>query len=263
MSTTNRQLALVNLSTGESFDMSEYSLRSKKQDEAYKRIQYYQYDKRLFSFADMDTIKFIISNVSTVHCGYLLILQCYMEFGTGKLTLTRKEMPKAVGMSESTFIRFWKVMQSYGIITDKGGEFYMNPYFHFRQQPQHNQVIKVFTTKLKQLKEVVTASELGFLYKLLPFVHYDTNMICADPVTEPENIQFLNKTQIALLVGMEEKKASKILDKLRKIGVIAETIRQDDKRDRIFTLNPYIFYRKKGRPDHTLRGLFASTPYGK
>jgi hypothetical protein len=88
-------------------------------------------------------------------------------------------------------------------------------------------------------------------------------MICAEPFTEPEKIQFLNKTQIAILVGMDEKKTSKMLDKLRKIGVVAETIRQDDKRDHIFTLNPYIFYRKKAYPDDTLRGLFASTPYNK
>ncbi|MDQ1146598.1 hypothetical protein QE429_003425 [Bacillus sp. SORGH_AS 510] len=259
MATENRKL--VDVSTGEYFDMGEYYLRARASDEAFKQI--INKDNRHFSFADMDTIKFIISNVSTVHCGYLMILQCYMEYGTGKLKLTRNEMPKAVSTSKSTFNRFWKVMINYGIIIEKNGGFYVNPYFHFRQQPQHNRVIKLFTTMIKQLIHELSASELGFLYKLLPFVHYDTNMICADPFTEPENIQFLNKTQIALLVGMDEKKTSKQLDKLRKIGVVAETIRQDDKRDRIFTLNPYVFYRKKGRPDDTLRGLFASTPYGK
>ncbi|CRK80389.1 hypothetical protein [Neobacillus massiliamazoniensis] len=250
--------------TGEilrTFDSDKHYIRAKTSDDAYK--QYISQDNRHFSFADMDTTKFIISNISTVHCGYLLILQCYMEYGTGKLKLARKEMPKAVGMSESTFIRFWKVMLNYGIITEKNGEFYVNPYFHFRQQPQHNRVIKLFFTPLKQLIGKLTASELGFLYKLLPYVHYDTNMICVDPFTEPEDIQFLNKTQIALLVGMDEKKTSKLLEKLRKIGVVAETIRQDDKRDRIFTMNPYVFYRKKGYPDDTLRGLFSSTSYCK
>lgn len=172
-----------------------------------------------------------------------------MEYGTGKLKLIRKEMSKAVGTSESNFNRVWKVILSYGIITEKNGEFFVNPHFHFRQQQQHNRVIKLFTTTLRELKDKLTASELGFLYNLLPYVHYDTNMICADPFTEPENIKFLNKTQIALLVDMDEKKTAKQLDKLRKIGVVAETIRQDDRRDRIFTLNPYVFYRKKGGPD--------------
>ncbi|WP_245640437.1 helix-turn-helix domain-containing protein [Neobacillus massiliamazoniensis] len=247
--------------TGELYDMDQYYLRAKSSDEAFK--QFITKDNRHFSFADMDTIKIIISNVSTVHCGYLLILLCYMEYESGRLKLTRKELPRALGTSESTFIRLWKEMYSYGIISEKNGEFYVNPYFHFSGQPKHNRVIKLFKTTLKQLKDQLTASELGFLYKLLPYVHYDTNMICANPFTDPENIQFLNKTQIALLVGMDEKKTSKLLDKLRKIGVIAETIRQDDRRDRIFTMNPYVFFRKRGQPDDTLCGLFASTPYGK
>lgn len=261
MTTISR--SLVDPTTGELYDMSEYSLRSKKQDEAYKRIQYYQQDNRHFSFADMENIKIVISNVKTVDCGYLLILQCYMEYGTGKLTISRKEMQKVLGISRATFQRFWATMDIHGIIFEDNGEFYVKPDFHFRQQPNHNRVIKLFTTTLKQLKDVLKPAELGFLYKLLPYVHYDTNMICADPFTEPENIQFLNKTQIALLVGMDEKKTSKLLDKLRKIGIVAETIRQDDKRDRIFTLNPYVFYRKKGKPDCTLRSLFAAAPYNK
>lgn len=252
--------------TGEiicTIDFEKQYIRARSSDEAYKRKQYYMQDNRHFSFADMENIREVIFNVSTVHCGYLLILQCYMEFGTGKLTISRREMPKIIGASKSTFIRFWTVMLGHGIINEKNGEFYVNLYFHFRQQQKHNRVIKLFTTKLRQLKAELTAAELGFLYKLLPYVHYDTNMICADPFTTPENILFLNKTQISLLVELEEKKASKNLDKLRKIGVIAETIRQDDKRDRIFTLNPYLFYRKRGQPDDTLRGLFASTLYFK
>jgi DNA-binding MarR family transcriptional regulator len=261
MSTNNKQL--VDTTTGEIYDMSEYYLRAKSSDEAFKRKQFYLQDNRHFSFADMENIKEVISNVSTVHCGYLLILQCFMEYGTGKLKLTRKEMPKAVGASESTFIRFWTEVRSNGIVTVYNCEFYINPRFHFRCKSKSDRVIKLFTTTLKQLEDELKPSELGFLYKLLPYVYYDTNMICVDPFTEPGEIQFLNKSQIALLVEMEEKKTSKMLDKLRKAGVIAETIRQDDKRDRIFTLNPYLFYRKKGKPDVTLRGLFASTPYNK
>jgi hypothetical protein len=254
---------LIDLTTGEILDFGDYYLRSKKQDEAYKRIQYYQQDNRHFTFADMENIKVIISNVSTVHCGYLLILQCYMELETGKLKLPKSEIPKVIGSSLSTFKRFWGEMIKHRIITVDNGEFIISPKFHFRWKAEGRHVIKLFITTLKRLKEELSAAELGFLYKLLPYVHYDTNMICADPYSSPEKIQFLNISGIALIVDMEEKKASKNLDKLRKIGVIAETIRQDDKRDRIFTLNPYVFYRKKGRPDDTLRGLFASTPYNK
>jgi hypothetical protein len=194
---------LVDTTTGEIYDMNEYSLRSRIQDEAYKRIQYDQHqDNRHFSFADMENIKEVISNLSNVHCGYLMILQCQMEFRTGKLNITRKEMAKAVGTSEATFKRFFSEIQRNGIVTKSDGEYYINPKFHFRQQANSDHVIKLFTTPLKQLKDELKPAELGFLYKLLPYVHYDTNMICANPFVVPEPIQFLNKSMISELVDM-------------------------------------------------------------
>jgi hypothetical protein len=264
MGINNHNALIIDQGTGEILkviDWDTHYIRAKTQDEAYKRKQFAMKDNRHFSFADMQHIKEVISNISTVHCGYLLILQCFMEYRTGKLTLKRKEMPKAVGTSESTFIRFWNEVRSHGIVIEKKGEYYVNPRFHFRSEAKSDRVIKLFTTTLKQLRNDLKPAELGFLYKLLPYVHFETNMICADPFTAPEDIQFLNKSQIAELVEMEEKKTSKMLDKLRKSGVIAETIRGEDKRVRLFTLNPYVFYRRKGQPDDTLRNMFASTPY--
>jgi hypothetical protein len=248
------------------FELDDYYLRAKASDAAYKRLRLNkQRDNRHFSFTHMENIREVISNVSAVHCGYLLILQCFMEFGTGKLTLTRKEMPKAVGTSESTFNRFWRVVRSRGIVTLTNGEWYINPRYHFRQQAKSDRVIKLFTTTILQLMEAdkMKPAELGFLYKLLPYVHYETNMICSDPFVAIQDIQFLNAAAIAELVGMEPKETRKTLDKLRKAGVVAETIRRDDKRDRLFTLNPFVFYRKKGQPDDALRGLFEATRYVK
>lgn len=192
----NRQL--VDTATGEVYDMGEYYLRSRASDDAYK--QFIVQDNRHFSFADMENIREVISCISTVHCGYLLILQCYMEMDTGKLKLTTKQIPSVIGSSTSTFKRFWCEMKKFGIIIAYKGEYYVNPRFHFRGKAEGKRVIKLFLTNLKRLRDDITPSELGFLYKLLPYVHYDTNMICADPFTEPENIQFLNKSQIALLV---------------------------------------------------------------
>lgn len=54
-------------------------------------------------------------------------------------------------------------------------------------------------------------------------------MICADPFTEPENIEFLNKTQIAELVEMDADKTYKMLNKLHKLESLqrrAEAIRE-------------------------------------
>jgi hypothetical protein len=251
-------MELVDRSTGELIDMDKFYLRSRKSDEAFRRIKETQTDNRHFSFANMDNIPEIIQLLSNVHCGYLLILQSYVEFCTGKIKISRKQMPKALGKSEATFKRFWSVVCDNGIISNNNGEYYMNERYHFRQRTKSQRVIKIFFTPLKQLREVLQPAELGFIYKLLPFVDYSTNMICCDPTAYSEDIRFLNKTQIASLVGMEQKKAFKILDKLRDARVIVETPNRNNKRDRSYTLNPYVFYRKSGKPDESLHRLFAS-----
>lgn len=50
-------IQIFDRATGEIFDMNEYYLRSRKQDEAYKRHMYYVRDNRHFSFADMENIR--------------------------------------------------------------------------------------------------------------------------------------------------------------------------------------------------------------
>ena len=249
-------------------DMEEGKFYSKEQLEAITKEKAKRDDKRHFSFTYMENIKEVISNLSTIHLGYLLQLQCHMEFGTGFLigkdgtVMTKKvDIEHTLGITNSTNKRLCKVLENNGILEEIEGKYCINPTYHFRGQVQEKKVIKLFTTTLKQLCEVLKPAELGFLYKLLPYVHYETNMVCINPhEVDPTKIEFLNIKAIAQLVDMEEKKVSKLLTKLRK-GLIVAEVRRQDKKNIFFVLNPYIFYRKSGKPDDTLRGMFAASPY--
>jgi hypothetical protein len=260
------KLFVVSEETGEIIttfnSRTHYLLRARASDDGHKRHLNKQSDKRYFSFADIQNVPEVIDKLNTVHLGYLLILQSYIDFD-GKITLSRKQMPKALGTSDSTFQRFLSVIRAHGIITELNGEYYVNKRYHYRGAATSNGVIKLFTTQLRHVSHELQPSELGFLYKLLPYVHYDTNMICHDPAATEAEIHFLNKTKIAALVGMDRKQTYKTLDKLKQVGVVAETVREGNKRDHRYTLNPYIFFRKSGTPDETLRGLFAKTSYNK
>lgn len=264
------ELGLVNLKTGEivrELDKGD-KVVSKEQSESYKRHLDKVNDKRHFSFAFMENIKELIPKLSNVHLGYLLKLQCYMEFGTGVLIgedgkgMTKKiEIQSALNISKDVNKRFSKALEDNGVLEKVNGKYRVNPAYHFRGKIKEEMVIKLFTTTLKQLCEVLKPAEIGFLYKLLPYIHYETNMICFDPnVIEPYDIEFLNVKAIAQLIGMEEKKVSTLLTKLRKASIVAE-VRRENKKNIFFVLNPYVFYRKSGFPDDTLRGMFISSPY--
>ncbi|MEI4622137.1 hypothetical protein KFD70_19165 [Bacillus pfraonensis] len=253
---------------GEDIINPQSQVISENQKQAYKNKLEKERDNRHFSFADMENIKEVISKLTNIQLGYLLKLQCHMEFGTGFLigkdgaVMTKKvDIEHTLGVTNSTNKRLCKALESNGILEEVEGGYRINPTYHFRGQVQEQKIIKLFTTTLKHLCEVLKPAEIGFLYKLLPYVHYETNMVCINPhEVDPTKIEFLNIKAIAQLVDMEEKKVSTLLTKLRK-GLIVAEVRRQDKKNIFFVLNPYIFYRKSGKPDDTLRGMFAASPY--
>ena len=246
-----------------------YKVVSLHQSEALKRILNYGKDRRHFSFAHMQNIREVIARMSTVNCGRLLMLIGHIDFETGVLVnergkpMDKNDMREVVKLSERAFRDFFRTMTENDIIQElENGQYRINPQYHFVGKLDDDKAVKAFTAAVRKLADVLKPAELGFVYKLLPHVHYSTNMICLDPFEpDPRRIQFLNAKRIAEVVGMDEKETVKILKRLRKAGVLAETRREDDKRDVLFIVNPFIFYRKKGRPDETLRAMFSAHPY--
>lgn len=246
-----------------------YHIISDRQYEAIKAINNRGKDRRHFSFAHMRNIRDVIARLSTVNCGRLLILTGYINYRTGILVsergraLNKKQMREVVGLGERAFRDFYQTMTDNDIIQEiEGGQFRINPQYHFAGKVGDGEVVKAFTTAIRKLAAVLRPAELGFVYKLLPHVHYETNMICADPFeVDPQNVRFYNVRGIAELVEMNEDATRRVLNKLRKAGVLAETRRKDDLRDVFFILNPYVFYRRKGRPDKTLKTMFASSQF--
>lgn len=232
-------------------------------------------DRRHFSFTHMLNIKELTDGLSNKYCGYILKLQPCIQFRTGLLVeggkedgkpLTRKAIAKLLKVSPRTVNTVIEELTLYSIIFEESnGSFSINDSYHFRKKAGANAevVIKTFFTTLNKLN--LKPAELGFLYKLLPYVHYNTNIICADPFQEiPSNVRFLNEKQIGELLGMSESKTKEMLSKLRKAGAIGEFIRHEqDQREKLTVMNPYIFYRKNGKPDNTLAALFSSGAWDK
>jgi hypothetical protein len=249
-------------------DPLTHDVTSKKQKEGYKRQLEKGKDRRYFTFAYMESLLEVISSLSNVHLGYLLHLQCYIDLHTGFLrdkenkVITKKvDIQKTLGIPAKTNQRLCKALEDNGILQVVDGKYRINPKYHFKGQAHDQKIIKLFSTTLKRLCETINPAELGFLYKLLLYVHMKTNMICINPFEkEPEKIEFLNVKCIAELVDMEQKKVVALLSRLRKSKIVVESVRED-KRNTFITLNPFIFYRRSGQPDDTLKGHFASSPY--
>jgi hypothetical protein len=258
-------LRIYNEHTGEILG-PDYYVRNRKQDEAYRKQLNHGKDTRHFSFTHMLNIREITDHLSNVYCGYIVMLQPYIQWQTNVLIddngpMKRKELAKVLRVSARTTKTVVNVLKDLAIINElEDGTFTINDRYHFRKKAGNDVdvLIKTFFTALKSLN--LKPAEFGFLYRLLPYVHYDTNIICEDPFVEtPSEIRFLNEKQIGELIGMSDSKTKALLSKLRKATAIGEFIRQEgDSRDKLTVLNPYVFYRKNGKPDGTLAAMFGA-----
>src|SRR5690606_32536787 len=108
--------------------------------------------------------------------------------------MSKTQMREVVGLSERAFRDFYRTMTENDIIQEvEDGKYRINPQYHFAGKTDSVEVVKAFTSAVRKLAGRLRPSELGFVYKLLPHVHFATNMICADPFEpDPTKIRFLN-----------------------------------------------------------------------
>ena len=255
----NSRLRVVDTDTGE-ISVDHYA-RHRKQDEAYAKQKHGR--RAEFTFTDMENITQVIEAIDDKHCGYLLYLQCFIAYDgllvnavRDKTPMTKRDIQRTVSLGKSAFYEFYGAMVANGIITEKDGGFYVNPAYHFRGSTSNQHVIKTFSTKVKSLYNGRNAKQLGFVYKLLPFIHLETNTVCNNPYErDVAKICEMSTKGIVEITGVSEKTVYNYLRKM-KLGeefVFAEIRRGKTK---YYKLNPFIFYRKSGAPDATLREIF-------
>jgi hypothetical protein len=254
--------SMLNRETGEIREFEEFQSAKQRQAEGYARkLDGRKHD---FTFTDMRNIHDVIGKIDDKHCGYLLYLQCFISYDGvlvstdhDKVPMTKADIQAVVGLKNTAFKEFFRSMAANNIIFEnENGSYSVNPEYHFKGRIDNPHVIRSFTTKVRELYTGRNANKLGFIYKLLPYVHLETNTICANPYEKGvENIHQLSKSQIAVLTGVSEKTVFSYLRSM-KLGdefVFAEIRRGNE---RYYKLNPFIFYRKQGRPDATLREMF-------
>ncbi|MEC1155029.1 hypothetical protein [Cytobacillus horneckiae] len=264
------EFALLNKTTGEISDLKQGdTIISKEEKERRKRFTLYNRDKRHFSFGKMERIKDVSLKLDTKKCGYILKLIPFMEYGTGyllredgKVMATKTDLGKGLGVKKVSSRN--QIIDSLSNVSalklDEKG-YKLNPDLHIKGAVNGKELIKLFSTTLKKLSNDLQPAQLGYLYKLLPFVHYETNLICINPhEEETEKIEYLNQKAIIEILGIDNTDANKFLRKCHKNGILFEGSTMD-RRERKYYVNPYLFFRKKGYPDKTLESMFASSPY--
>jgi hypothetical protein len=242
----------------------DYQISSRKKAYAYRELSKNSREQPSYTCSNINSIKEVIRTIEEKHCGYLLYLQCFMDFGgllikgsKYKEPMNKNDIRKVLNLGRTTFSTFFNTMIKNDIIHQEGGYFRVNTKFHWKGESKVTNLIRSYTTTLKELYKSVTAKDLGFIYKLLPYVHKETNFLCENPIEKnPLLIRPLNKKNIARIVGVDEKTVYRKLHRLKlsDMYVFAEVSKGGV--NNAYMINPFIFYRKGGNPDKTLKTIF-------
>jgi hypothetical protein len=218
-----------------------------------------------FTFTNMDGIKEVICSLDSNYCGYLLFLQCFIDYEgvlingqKQKVPMRKVDIAKALGLKEQAFGYFFKAMTDNNILLRDGEVFRINKKFHWKGSAKVEHFVKTFTTEVKGLYNIMKPKDLGFIYKLLPYVHLATNLLCENPHEQNvSKIIPLNKAVIAKLTGIDESTVYRKLQKLKldNMYVFAEVSK--GRIDNKYKINPNIFYRQDGKPEKSLIADFV------
>lgn len=259
----------IDITTGEIAE--GYTLQSPEQRKAARL--YYERQQALdsgrkhdFTNANMTHLHEVYSVLTTAQCGYLMLLQCYIDYDTAiivnpdKTPMTTANMRQALQLErkKSTFYDFLNACLVNGIISEQDDAYIMNERYHFKGAIKGVHAIKTYTAKVKRVYSEVKAADIGLIYRMLPLVHMSTNAICDNPFEKnPKNVRWLNRKELAEYLGVDASYLGRRLPQMKFDGeYVVARIKVGSEPER-YTMNPSVFYRQDKAPDDTLLAMFA------
>lgn len=235
------------------------------QFEAFKERKEFQGRQTEFTFADMHELHEVIDVLTTAQCGYLLLLQCYVDFDTGRLingkgAMKTGDLLAVLGLKRKrqTFYDFLDKCIAHSIITrDEDRMYYVNQRYHFRGATGSRAVVRSYSTMVKRSYRENKASDLGLVYRMLRFVHLDTNALCANPLErDAKKVRWFNCKQLAEAVGVDEKTVTRRLSNITVGGIpIVARVKVTGEAAK-YVFNPNVFYRSSKEPSPLLTAIF-------
>lgn len=253
-----------NTETGEIRDMQSTKARGKS---FLAKLAREKRDGRRSEFtnANMRHIHEVSSVLTTAQCGYLMLLQCYIDFEDGKIinsdksTMTTADMRSALQLNgkKATFYDFLNDCLTNDIIRKCGDYYCVNKRYHFKGALSGEHAIKAYSAKLKRVYSEVKASDIGLIYRMLPLVHMGTNALCDNAFErDPKKVRWLNLRELSEAVGVDARYLGRRLKLMKFDGeYVVARIKLGSEPAR-YTINPSVFYRQDKTPDDTLMALF-------
>ncbi|EGW39790.1 hypothetical protein [Desulfosporosinus sp. OT] len=201
---------LINLPIGFIENRQDYSIRSKKQDKAYRnRMQAQSMSERAsenFYWSNLVNISTLMAEkkLSTSALGLLMILGCHLNNGSDVLCTQKKtpyttaELIALTDVPKRTFVRAMDELKACGLVIVEGTArkpvYTVNSTYHFvGRNPQANKSARTYVNGVKALQEAkLSLSEIGFVYAVLPLLAYERCVLVKDRDNSEDNTDNLH-----------------------------------------------------------------------
>lgn len=163
------------------------------------------------------------THISPESVSRLIYLNTYMSFNGNKLMLTertpmkRSDLSKVLGLSASTVSRFWKEVSPAYIVEQKDGLVFANHDVFIRGSlsKTSERFQKFYIDGVRRLYNSVPRAndrQLGYLFKLLPHINIEYNLICRNPLEKDiERVELVSLADFCNMVGFDVAHVSKLL----------------------------------------------------
>lgn len=246
-----------------------HSVVSRKQSDAYREIKdaakWREGRQPSFTASNMRNLHEVYDRLTTAQCGYLMRLQCNVDFEDGALVnangspMTKNDIRDMLGLEKKrqTFYDFYNACIEAGVIIEQDELLRINTRYHFKGAFSDPYVVKSYTAMIKRVYKAVKVADIGLVYRMLPFVHYETNVLCANPhETNPNMLNFLDRAGLAEVLGISPTEVSRRIKNITFDGKFVIAQIKVGKATK-FMVNPWVIYRKNSEPDATLQTIFA------
>lgn len=269
----------MDIETGEIKEIASY--RTEAQQKAYqenKKRETLRGSKSdaPFLFTQMDAIEGGLATLNNKDLGYFLVMQTYTDYknmlkvsGDSKLPMTTSELQDVLKIkSDNTLRGLLKRLEKLGIIYKEKVELYDKSYkayfisteYCFRKgagsagsKKKTDTTVKVFMDTLQAVyaEGDMQPADIGFMYKTIPFIHFDSNMLTVNPAERDySQVKHLTIKDLADAVGLSrEKTAIKLASIVWDNKFVFARIKTGSAKEYQIKVNPFVFYRKAGNPE--------------
>lgn len=256
---------------------SQAKADKKRKQQAYRNAR--GTEKHFFYFTNMETAKETAKMLNQKELGYFLVMQCYINYDNmlktendAKLPMTKPELMDVLKIKKPhTINALIKNFVELGLVIEESIELYGKQYKAIYLNKKHcfrkdvntrtsvKKTAKVFMDTVKELysEDKIKPADIGFIYKIIPFVNYHHNLLTANPYEQDATKdEALSITNIATALEMDEKEIAKKLNSL-KWGDMSVFARIKVGKETVIKVNPLVIWRQEGYPPANLYAEFT------